>query len=147
MEHSAVAYLANGNLIIAPVVRTTTGLGLEVEPNALGSLPDEDGTADALAEALARSARVVPHPAQNEWKGFTEPFQKAAGVRSYKAFMKDAKRVSIRAIEDKLKFTPQRNLGSREGFEPILDQVVFVPRDDLRGAAATLLRLLGLNVR
>lgn len=145
MEHSAVAYLANGDLIIAPVVRTTTGLGLEVEPKALGRSPEEVDIADKLAEALADSARVVPHPAQNEWKGFTEPFQKAAGVRSYKAFMKNAQRVSIRAIGSELKLTPQRNLGTREGFDSVLDQVAFVSRGDLKAAAATLLRMLGLS--
>lgn len=147
MEHTAVAYLANRNLIIAPVVRTTAGIGLEVEPSALGNSPDEDAIADALSRALARSARIVPHPAQKEWKGFFQPFEEAAGVRSYKAFMKDAQRVGIRAIEGKLELTPELNLGSKEGFESIPERAVFVSRDDPRGAAAILLELLGLNVR
>lgn len=65
MEHSALAYLANGTLVVAPVIRTTTGLGSEVESSALGSL-DQSSIAEALSKALGRSGRVVPHPRQPE---------------------------------------------------------------------------------
>ncbi|QAY78981.1 hypothetical protein [Sphingosinicella sp. BN140058] len=145
MELSAVAYLANGKLIIAPVVRTTDGLGLEVEPSTLGGSPDEDSIAEALSGALTRSGRVVPHPAQSEWKGVFQPFLKAASVRSYKAFMKDARTISIRATENALELTPYRNLGSKEGFQPMPEEVVLLHRDDLKGAAQALLRLAGLS--
>lgn len=139
---SAVAYRTNGTLVLAPVVRTTTGLGLEVDPKCLGATPDEAIVAQALAQALTQSDRIVPHPAQQEWKGFFQPFLEASGVRSHKAFMANAQRVSIRLIDDRLKLTPQRNLGSKEGFEPIPDQAVLLSENDWSGAAATLVRLL-----
>jgi len=142
MVKSAVAYRANGTVIIAPVIRTTTGLGLEVDPEILGAAPNEERVANALAHALVQSDRVVPHPPQDEWKGFFQPFLKATGVRSHKAFMDGAQRVSIRLVENQLKITPQRNLGSKEGFEPIPDQAVLVPENEPVIAAAALLRLL-----
>jgi len=143
MVKSAVAYRANGTIVIAPVVRTTTGLGLEVEPEALGPTPDQESIARALAHAIAQSDRVVAHPAQHEWKGFFQPFLNATGVRSHKAFMADAQRVSVRLVDDQLKLTPQRNLGNKDGFEPVPDDAVLVPENDWNGAAITLLRLLG----
>lgn len=133
--------------MIAPVVRTTTGLGIEVEPEALGGSPEEERVASALVDALSRSERVVEHPAQFEWKGFFQPFLAATGTRSHKAFMSDAQRVSIRAVADQLKFTPARNLGNREGFEPIPDDTVIVSANDQKGAAITLLHMLAETPR
>ncbi|MES2903923.1 MAG: hypothetical protein V4696_07040 [Pseudomonadota bacterium] len=137
-----MAYRANGTVVIAPVIRTTSGIGLEVDPIGLGAAPDQETIAGALAEALAQSDRIVAQPAQHEWKGFFQPFLNAAGVRSHKAFMGDAQRVSIRVVDGRLKLTPQRNLGSKEGFEPIPDQAQLHPAKDLNDAAAALLQLL-----
>lgn len=142
MVKSAVAYRANGTVVIAPVIRTTSGIGLEVDPKSLGTAPDQESIAGRLAEALAESDRVVPQPSQDKWKGFFQPFLNAAGVRSHKAFMVDAQRVSIRVVDDQLKLTPQRNLGSKDGFEPMPDQAQVHPANDLHSAAAALLRLL-----
>jgi hypothetical protein len=56
--------------------------------------------------------------------------------------MEDAQRISIRAAEDQLKLTPHRNLGSKDGFEPVADAAVFVPGNEFDAAAAALLSLL-----
>ncbi|GLR47198.1 hypothetical protein [Sphingomonas astaxanthinifaciens] len=142
MVKSAVAYRANGKVVIAPVIRTTSGIGLEVDPKSLGAAPDQESIAGTLAEALARSDRVVPQPSRDEWKGLFQPFLTATGVRSHKAFMDGAQRVSIRVLDHQLKLTPGRNLGSKEGFEPIPDQAQLHSADDLHSAAAALLRML-----
>ncbi|WP_342249409.1 hypothetical protein [Sphingomonas sp. OTU376] len=140
MIQSAVAYSANGKIIVAPVVRTTTGLGLEVDPGVYPAVAAD--IALAIEDALAKSAVVVGHPQQSEWKGFFKPFQDAAGVRSHAAFMKAAQRVSIRVVDNQIKITPQRNLGSKEGFAPISDAAVFFPIGDKHGAALAVLQLL-----
>ena len=57
--------------------------------------------------------------------------------------MKDARRISVSVTDGQLKLTPQRSLGSKEGFEPIASDAVFMPVGDWRAAAATVLRLLG----
>ena len=145
MDRSAVAYFTNGKLIFAPIIRTTSGLGLEVDPVALDPTSEGRAYANAISEALDSSTRVVPHPSQDQWKGFFEPFQKAAGVRSHKAFMKDAVRVSIRATDDLFELTPQRNLGTKGGFEEIPEAALILSPGDLDGAARALKDMLALN--
>lgn len=142
MIRSVVAYSVNENVLIAPVVRTTMGVGLEIEPANIGPAPDEESIARALSHALAQSGRIVPHPAQQDWKGSFQPFLDAAGVRSRKAFRTTAKQVSIEAVADQLKLTPTRNLGGRDGFEELPDQAVLLRADDLKAAAAELLQML-----
>jgi hypothetical protein len=140
MVQSAVAYYANGKIIVAPVVRTTMGLGLEVDPTVYLPIPAD--VAAGLTDALARSAVVVDHPTQTEWNGFFKPFQNAAGVRSHAAFMKAAQSVSIYIADDQIEITPQRNLGPKEGFEPIAAAALLFPVEDAHGAASALLRSL-----
>jgi hypothetical protein len=145
MIRSAVAYRANGNVLIGSVVQTTMGVGLEVEPAAMGAAPDIESTARALSHALAQSGRIVPHPAQPDWRRSFRPFLEAAGVHNLRAFMMDAKHVSIEAVADQLKLTPARNLGGAGGFEDLIDQALLLRTDDLQGAAATLLHMLRRN--
>jgi len=142
MERSAVAYRVRDKLIIGSVVRTSTGLGLEVDPVALDIASPDDLVSKAIDQALARSSQVVPHPTQAQWKGFFKPFEVAAGVGSYKAFMSDAQSVSLSANEAELELTPQRNLGTKEGFAPVNPEAVVLPVNDLDRAAATLKALL-----
>lgn len=140
MEKSVAIYRVNGKLVVAPMVRTTSGLGLEVDPLSLGASPDRKAVEAAIAAALAQSGRVVPHPAQSEWKGSFAPFLEAAGVRSFRAFMATAQSVSITEKDGALAVTPNRNLGAREGFEPIdADSETLA---DLSAAAQTVLELL-----
>lgn len=141
MDRTAVAYLTRGKLILAPIIRTSTGIGLEVDPVVLGDVPSSEAVAHAISEALTKSARVIPDPDRDQWKGFFEPFHVAAGVRSHKAFMKDARRISIRATDDQLKLTPQRNLGSKGGFEPIPEASVVLSAADFNSAAEALANL------
>ena len=145
MARSAAVYRVNGKLIVAPIIRTTTGLGLEVDPEVIDLEFGPNALADSIKKALLASDRVVPHPAQDRWKGFFEPFQNAAGVRSYKAFMKDAECVSVRTTNDGLKLTPQRNLGSKAGFEPVSDKVVMLEAEDYGAAATTVLAMIGIS--
>jgi len=140
MMKSAVAYCANGTVVVAPVVRTANGLGLEVDPQRLGATPSQADFADALSRALSQSERVIPHPSQHEWKGFFQPFLSAAGVRSLKAFMATARSVSVEKLDGAFIVTPCRNLGTKGGFEPISSQAVSV--SDIERAAEILLEEL-----
>lgn len=140
MMKSAVAYCANGTVVIAPVVRTTAGLGLEVDPQRLGATPSQADVAAALSQTLSQSQRVIAHPTQQEWKGFFQPFLSAAGVRSLKAFMATARSVGVEERDGTFVITPCRNLGAKEGFEPISSQAVAVP--DIETAAKIALEKL-----
>ena len=93
---------------------------------------------------LLRPGRPIAHRNQDEWKGFFQPFLKASEVRSHKAFMKDAQRVSVREREADLKITPHRNLGPKEGFEPTSAEIQILPSKDLTVAAEMVLMALKL---
>lgn len=142
MKRSAVAYVSNGNLILAPIVTTSAGVGLEVDPVRLDDPHDAVGFCAAVVNALEGSRRVVPHPLEDEWKGSFRPFQDAAGVRSLKAFMKNARSASIEASEDHIRITPYRNLGNHTGFEEMPDAAIILPPDDMNRAVGALQDLL-----
>ncbi len=133
-------YRVNGTLVVAPMVRTTSGLGLEIDPRTLGAAPNRETVEAALGSALAQSGRIVPHPAQDEWKGYFDPFLKAAGVRSFKSFMATAQSLHIDEMDGAWAVTPNRNLGAKEGFEPIDAERKTVA--DLSAAAKAVLELL-----
>lgn len=138
MKRTAVFYLSNGTLIFAPVIRTSVGVGLEVDPVRLDDPHDIVAMRNGLIAALEGSQRVVPHPSQDQWKGFFKPFQDAAGVRSFRAFMKDAKSIYIDATKEEIRLTPARNLGTRGGFKDLPDESITLPPDDIGGAVSFL---------
>lgn len=145
MTGSAVIYSSHGAVVVGSIVRTTAGVGLECDPVRLedGAAPDQIAT--VIRRALAGPSRVIAHPAAREWKGLFEPFQRAAGVRSYKAFVTGAVRIEIEAVNGDLAITPNLNLGARDGFERLAEKTVVVPAGDTAAVASTLLGLLGPN--
>jgi len=142
MKRTAVVYLSNEALIIAPVIRTTSGVGLEVDPILVNDLTDSEAIRNSLIQALEGSQRIVPHPSQDQWNGFFKPFHDAADVRSFKAFMKNAKSIYIDAAEDYIRLTPLRNLGARGGFEEMADAAITMAAGDMDSAASTIQKLL-----
>ncbi|WP_225207208.1 hypothetical protein [Novosphingobium huizhouense] len=147
MKQTAVSYRVKDKLIIGSLVRTSMGLGLEVDPRPLMMTTPNDDVANALEEALDASGKVVAHPTQDQWKGFFQPFIKAAAVRSFKAFMTDAIMVYISRHDAQLELEPYRNLGPKNGFESIPSDVIVLPAEDLAGAVSELKALLDGNVR
>ncbi|RST30115.1 hypothetical protein HMF7854_04215 [Sphingomonas ginkgonis] len=140
MDKSVAVYRVNGTVVVAPMVRTTSGLGLEVDPCTLGASPEREAVEAALRSALAQSGRIVPHPSQHEWKGSFDPFLKAAGVRSLTAFMATAQSLHVDEEAGAVVVTPNRNLGAKEGFEPVLTDRQTLP--NLSAAASAVLELL-----
>jgi hypothetical protein len=147
MEQSAVAYRVRDKLIVGSIVRTAMGVGLEVDPILLEMTSPEEIVSAAIGQALARSDHVVLHPTQDQWKEIFKPFERAAGVRSYKSFMADANSVSLTMRNGKLELTPHRNLGSAEGFEPIPSHAIVLPAGDVAGAGVALKALLNASVQ
>ncbi|MFZ9396032.1 MAG: hypothetical protein ACO25F_08235 [Erythrobacter sp.] len=141
MVRSAVAYLCHGNLVVAPIVHTTDGVGVEVDPIVIEEI-DAVSVAGALTGALRHSDRIIPHPAQVEWKDIFKPFLKAVGVRSYKSFMASAKRIEIVLDGDWFVLVPQENLGSSKGFAAIPDAEIRFPGTDIDGMTRCLLKLI-----
>jgi hypothetical protein len=142
MERSAVVYGINGRLLVAPVVRATTGIGLEVDPARVDQPVNRDALAGALRVALDASEKVVPHPRRDEWPGFFKPFLTAAGVRSFKAFMARAQRVSVYQADGRVTVTPDTNIGAKAGFEPAPQLAEVIEAPDLAAAADAVMRSL-----
>ena len=138
MERSAVVYAINDRLIIGASRRTATGLRLEVEPQTLGGNAGLAELVASLSSALAASMPAAIPP--RDWKGFFDPFLKAAGVRSFKAFMAAAQSVSIDERDGTFVVTPYRNLGPSEGFEPIPSEAATSP--DLETAVSAVVEKL-----
>jgi hypothetical protein len=143
-EKNAVIYAVNGRIVVATVQKTTAGVGLENDPQPIDPPFAPEDIALKLGKALESSAHVVPHPAQSEWKGSFEPMARAAGVRSWKAFAASAELVSVREAGGSYSITPWKNLGARDGFEPIPDQQLTLS-GDLKSVAENILERLIKN--
>lgn len=112
----ASAYLFDGKLVIAPECQTTIGVWIAGNPVELTSLdPAEAGR--AVIRALSKSKQGVPHP--KDWNAIRGPLLSAANASSNTAFMRSAKHVAIEFCDGTLTLTPSRNLGAKNGFEPI----------------------------
>jgi len=145
MQQSAVAYFTNGRIIVAPVSRTASGDTIATDPRWFGKSAKKAVLAAAIGEALAASSTGVTDPTPEQWKRQFIPFQDAAAVKNFKTFMREAKRVDIERIGEKLTLIPFDNLGAANGFEAREAEVVTLAVGDAETVAAMLLTLLGLR--
>ncbi|WP_168074239.1 hypothetical protein [Caulobacter sp. SSI4214] len=123
LHHHAVVYRSNGALIVAPIARSKAGIGLEIEPSFVPQPIDARLFGGQIEEALTRSYRFVSDTGKD---GFSfQPFLKIAKVRSYRAFMRDARRISILKSPEGFLVEEDENRGSKgfgsdRGAEPII---------------------------
>jgi hypothetical protein len=90
---------------------------LKIEAN---STPSTKG--EAVIQALAASRDAIPHP--TSWAGLVSPLLELAAVKSWATFTKHAKCVDVEVDGERLRLIPNRNLGSKEGFEPSPEKAV-----------------------
>lgn len=112
-EQHAGCYFVNGRLLIHAISRTTAGVGLAENPVIVDE-SDNQQIGSAIMQALSSSRHDVPHTKTSVF----QPFLKAAGVRSYKAFMKDATLVDIEKRGSLFIIQRWNNEGPKEGFKP-----------------------------
>ena len=122
MERSAVVYAVNDRLIVAPNRRTATGLRVQVNPTAIDGSAGPTELSGSISAALDASALTAIPP--RDWKGVFVPFLQAAGVRNMKVFMASARMVDVDERDGTFEVTPNRNLGPKEGFEPIPSETI-----------------------
>ncbi|WHU05013.1 hypothetical protein [Sphingomonas sp. NIBR02145] len=132
-------YERSGTVYVVTSHQTQAGFwvddeGVEVLP---GAQPVDVG--NAVEAALARSREGVPTPPPSA--DLSAPLLAAAGVASWNTFAKVAKYVGVRQNGDAIKVTPYRNLGGKDGFDPMQDKAISLPAGDT-GLAATLVRAL-----
>ncbi|HKX79240.1 MAG TPA: hypothetical protein VJM34_12040 [Novosphingobium sp.] len=90
------------------------------------AVPAEVGK--AVEGALARSREGVPTPPPSA--DLSAPLLAAAGVASWNTFIKTAKYVGARQNGEVIKVTPYKNLGSKDGFDPMQDKATLLPSGD-----------------
>lgn len=141
----AHVYRHKGSLYVRPFCQTTAGVWIgadcvvRLDPNAS---PLDKG--EAVVEALDRSDQVIPHP--THWDNVEEDaLLRLAGVKSWSTFMKTARSVGIELEGSIVRIEPARNLGPKEGFEPLRDKQIEVsissPQGDIGEALEAALRL------
>lgn len=138
MERSAVIYAIGDRLVVGASCRTPAGFRVDVEPRTLSMDASAEEFALALSNALAVSSAPIAPP--RDWKSFFDPFLKAAGVRSHKAFMAATRLVSVDERDGTYTVMPSRNLGAKQGFEG--DPAQAINTSDLGQAASLALAKL-----
>ena len=116
---AATAYKRGNALYLHSSSKTTAGVWIatppftKVDTDALASSKGE-----AILQAIWGSQEGVPHP--TNWKTLIDPLLALAGVKSWGTFMKNAACVGVESDAARLRLIPNRNLGPKEGFEPLL---------------------------
>jgi hypothetical protein len=120
---SATAYKKGNALYLHSSSKTTAGVWIATPPFVKVEM---DSTAsakgEAVIQALNASEEGVPHP--TNWNGRIDPLLDLAGVKTWATFMKNAVCVDVESDGEQLKLIPMRNLGPKDGFEPVLENTV-----------------------
>lgn len=95
--------------------------------------PQPVDVGSAVQAALARSREGAPTPPPSA--DLSTPLLAAACVATWNAFAKSAKYVGVRQNGDTIKVTPYKNLGGKDGFDPIPDKATSLALGDLALAA------------
>lgn len=69
---------------------------------------------EAVLKLLGESHEGIPHP--TSWKGSFDKMLKAAGVKSWRIFVKSAKCVEIEFSTNRVGFLPTKNGGAKDGY-------------------------------
>ena len=135
MQHAS-AYEWHGRIILHPDSKTTSGFWIGSEPISSSDPGDPIELGRAILSALGGSKGGVPDP--SIWADLTAPLLKFVGAKSFRAFFGSARSVSIELQDDRVTFTPYRNLGARDGYQPIQGKDRTCPAND-SGLGAALL--------
>lgn len=94
----------------------------------------------AILEALNGSREGIPHP--KSWSSVNDPLLRAAGVKSWKEFSKDARNVAIEEADGAITFLPSRLIPKDGSFVPSGDSRIAVRTLEPAVLGAELLRAL-----
>lgn len=127
MIKAATVYKRPDGFYLHSESQTTAGIWLATAPFLRIALDASSRTmGEAIAEALAGSQYSIEHP--TKWSDNPIlPMLEIAGVKSWTVFAGDALCVSIQLSQTTLTVTPERNLGPKEGFEPIPGVACILP--------------------
>lgn len=124
MPRSANIYQRSGIVFVSASHQTQAGFWVDDDFVEALSFPQPAEVGRAVETALVRSREGVPTPPPSA--DLSTPLLAAAGVTSWNKFAKSAKYADALQNDDTIKVTPYRNLGGKDGFEPMSDKVILL---------------------
>jgi len=124
----ASALLKNGIVYVQAYSETTLGVWIGVGPVHMSDISQIEDLGKAVQDALELSARGVPHPSRDKWKGIQQPMLDAVGAKSWSALAKGARAVGIESEDGLVTMTPSRDYQS-DGGTDLSEQAIVVPFD------------------
>jgi hypothetical protein len=119
---SASVYKRSDGWYVHADYQTTVGVWIEGPPRIkLGNRASSGELGHAAIEALAGSEQGIPHPTVRELEIGFQPMLELADVKTWAAFARHARNVSLRTSSDGrwLIIEPWENVGMKRGFVPI----------------------------
>jgi hypothetical protein len=113
----ATAYKMGDRIFLHASCKTTAGVWILCRPVLAIDQGDLGNLGAAILHALDGSQENVPHPIV--WKDLFNPILQLARVKSWTTFAKSAKCVEIEFGTNRVSFLPTKNLGPKDGFEPL----------------------------
>ena len=113
----ATAYKRDERIFLHASSRTVAGVWILTAPVLVVDQNDPVHLGQAILDVLRASHEGVEHP--TSWMGLFDPVLKLAGTGSWGAFAKAAKCVEIEFGTNRISLIPTKNLGPRDGFEPL----------------------------
>jgi hypothetical protein len=123
---SATVFKLRDVLYLHSESKTTDGVWIASGP-FLKITNSKSVLGEAALTVLQASKTSIPHPKPEEWGGIIAPVLQLAGVKSWSKFVKDASSADLKVEGDRLKIIPNRNLGHKDGFEPIREKAIELP--------------------
>jgi hypothetical protein len=127
----ATAYKRGQQIIILHASsRTNVGVWILSAPVLVAEQNDPVQLGNAILTVLDGSKENIAHP--TSWTGRFDVVLKLAGVKTWSVFAKSAKCVQIEFETNRISFLPTRNLGAKDGFEPLPAKVLSSPPESRR---------------
>jgi hypothetical protein len=117
----ATAYKRGDRILLHASSKTIDGVWVLTAPVLTEDRNNSVRLGKAVLDALDGSKEGIDHP--TSWTGVFDPVLRLAGVKSWNAFTRSAKCVEIEFGTNQVTFVPTKNLGPKDGFEPLSTEV------------------------
>jgi hypothetical protein len=117
---AASLYLRRGKVFVESNSRTTSGFWIVTGPVRVFDEADIAGVGEALRMALENSRRGVETPGPGE--DLTGPMRAAADVKTWSAFVKEARSVDATLTDGVVTLTPYRRVDRIGNYVPISEK-------------------------
>jgi hypothetical protein len=146
-DRKATVYRRAGLVLVNRVDTTTEGIPVstdQVLTFGLDASPDLVG--QGLLDVVRQARSHIPPLSRSEWVTGFDPVLRAAGVRSWRAFIRGCRDLSVFDEGDELRLVPSVNKGAREGFSLIDASEIRTTKRVARTVGEAVMRALDLSI-